>query len=193
MSAGAALGRPRSQAIDDAIVAAARALLAEVGYRSLTMEAVAERAGIGKQSLYRRWARKPLLIFAAMLGGQEAVADQIPDTGCFAADLGAITAEQFSVYQRPGMTALVQGLLADCLAEPELMDELRRRFIWPRLAILEQLADRARERGELAADVSSRAIADTLAGAMFARFIVFGQGDAAFAAELARIVEKGAR
>jgi AcrR family transcriptional regulator len=193
MSAGALLGRPRSQAIDDAIVAAARALLAEVGYRSLTMEAVAARAGIGKQSLYRRWPRKPLLVFAAVLGGQEAVAEQIPDTGSFAADLAAITAEQLSVYQARGMTSLVQGLLADCLTEPELMDELRRRFIRPRLAILEQVADRARERGELAADVSSRSMADTIAGAMFARFIVFGEGDATFAAELTRIVERGAR
>jgi AcrR family transcriptional regulator len=193
MSAVALLGRPRSQVIDDAIVTAARALLAEVGYRSLTMEAVAARAGIGKQSLYRRWPRKPLLIFAAVLGGQEAVAEQIPDTGSFAADLAAITAQQLSVYQTPGMTALVQGLLADCLTEPELIAELRRRFIRPRLAMLEHCADRARERGELGAEVSSRSIADTLAGAMFARFIVFGEGDAAFAADLTRIVELGVR
>jgi AcrR family transcriptional regulator len=193
MSAVALAGRPRSHAIDDAIVAAARELLDEVGYRSLTMEAVAVRAGIGKQSLYRRWPRKPLLIFAAVLGGQETVAEQIPDTGSFATDLAAITAEQLSVYEAPGMTALVQGLLADCLTEPELIAELRRRFVRPRLAMLEQVADRARQRGEVDADVSSRAIADTLAGAMFARFIVFGDGDAAFAAELARIVEKGAR
>jgi AcrR family transcriptional regulator len=189
----ALLGRPRSQAIDDAIVVAARELLADVGYRSLTMEAVAERAGIGKQSLYRRWPRKPLLIFASVLGGQEAVAEQIPDTGSFATDLAAITGEQLNVYQTPGMTALVQGLLADCLTEPELIAELRRRFIRPRLAILEQVVDRARERGELGAGLSSRSIADTLAGAMFARFIVFGEGDAAFAADLARIVEHGVR
>jgi AcrR family transcriptional regulator len=193
MSTGTTLGRPRSQTIDDAIVSAARALLAEVGYRSLTMAAVAERAGIGKQSLYRRWPRKPLLVFAAVLGGQEAVAEQIPNTGSFAADLAAITAEQLSVYQAPGMTALVQGLLADCLTEAELIAELRRRFIRPRLAMLEQVADRARERGEIGTDVSSRSIAHTLAGAMFARFVVFGEGDGAFAAELARIVARGSR
>ena len=51
-------GRPRDPAVDEAILSAAVDLLGEVGYARLTMEQVAERAGVGKASLYLRWPSK---------------------------------------------------------------------------------------------------------------------------------------
>jgi len=176
-----------------AALEATRVLLADVGYRDMTMEAVAARAAIGKQTLYRRWPRKPLLVLAAVLGSQRDVEDQLPDLGSFAADVAAVTAQQLSVYRAPGVVELVQGLLADCLTEPDLLAALRVAFIEPRLTVLERVVARAKARGEVGDDISSHTIATSVAGAMLAAFVIFGRGDEVFASEVALLTHRGPR
>lgn len=88
---------------------------------------------MGKQTLYRRWPRKPLLVFDACLGGADAVAAMLPDTGSLAGDLDAVAATQTQVYAADGVRELVRGLVADCVADPALLTELRQRFLAPRL------------------------------------------------------------
>lgn len=76
----ATLGRPRDPAVDDAALAAAVRLIVEDGYASLTMERIAERAGVSKAALYRRWPNKLALVADAV----ESSALQhlaLPDTG----------------------------------------------------------------------------------------------------------------
>jgi AcrR family transcriptional regulator len=187
------LGRPRSAQIDAAVLDAVRSLLTEVGYRDMTMEAVAARAHIGKQSLYRRWPRKPLVVLAAILGSEHDVEDQLPDLGSFPADVAVITNRQLAVYRSPGLVELVQGLLADCLTEPDLLAALRVAFIEPRLSVLERVVARAKERGEVADDISSDTVAAAVAGAMLAAFVIFDRGDENFAAELAVLTSRGPR
>jgi AcrR family transcriptional regulator len=165
----------------------------EVGYRAVTMEAVAARAHIGKQTLYRRWPRKPLLVLAAVLGSERDVEDQLPNLGSFAADVAVITNRQLAVYRSPGLVELVQGLLADCLTEPDLLAALRVAFIAPRLSVLERVVARAKERGEVADDISSETVASAVAGAMLAAFVIFDRGDEDFAAELAALTSRGPR
>ncbi|MEO0962828.1 MAG: helix-turn-helix domain-containing protein, partial [Pseudomonadota bacterium] len=62
---GPARGRPRSAATEQAIFSAARALLTEEGYDGVTIEGVARRAGVGKQTIYRRFDGKAQLLIAA--------------------------------------------------------------------------------------------------------------------------------
>ncbi|MEZ5265703.1 MAG: helix-turn-helix domain-containing protein [Acidimicrobiales bacterium] len=71
-------GRPRDRTIDDAVLAAARELLAAVGYEALSMSAVAEAAGTTRQALYRRWSSKADLATAAVAAMSEA--DARPET-----------------------------------------------------------------------------------------------------------------
>ncbi|MEO8378848.1 MAG: helix-turn-helix domain-containing protein [Acidobacteriota bacterium] len=59
-------GRPRRAGADDAILTVARTLLAERGYRELTVDAIADRAGVAKTTVYRRWPSKGALIAAAI-------------------------------------------------------------------------------------------------------------------------------
>src|ERR1700753_3460011 len=58
-------GRPRDPRIDAAILAATADLLVQIGYSSLTMAAIAERAGTTKTALYRRWSSKAELVHEA--------------------------------------------------------------------------------------------------------------------------------
>lgn len=57
-------GRPRREGADEEILAVARALLEEHGYRALTVDVVAERARVAKTTIYRRWPSKGALISA---------------------------------------------------------------------------------------------------------------------------------
>ena len=59
-------GRPRREGADDEILAATLAMLREGGYRAVTIDAVAERAGVAKTTLYRRWPSKGALVAAAI-------------------------------------------------------------------------------------------------------------------------------
>ncbi len=59
-------GRPRREGADEEILAVALEMLREKGYRDLTVDAVAERAGVAKTTIYRRWPTKGALIAAAI-------------------------------------------------------------------------------------------------------------------------------
>jgi len=59
-------GRPRREGADDEILTVALAMLREEGYGALTVDAVAERAGVAKTTVYRRWPSKGALVAAAI-------------------------------------------------------------------------------------------------------------------------------
>lgn len=193
-------GRPRDPELDDRILAVTRAGLESHGYAGLSVDAVARAAGVGKQTVYRRWARKPLLVFDAVFGGAEAVKAALPDRGSLAADLMEVTAIQARVYRTSGVRDLVRGLLADCLPEPALRAELSARFLRPRLEALAAVVEAARRRGEIGADVEASVVAETLAGAMLFHFLLYAGAPAGadddgdtFGAQLAGLVSRGAR
>ncbi|MCB9682400.1 MAG: TetR/AcrR family transcriptional regulator [Alphaproteobacteria bacterium] len=71
-------GRPRDPEIDDRIVDAARALLHEGGLDTLSMAAVAERAGVGKATVYRRYADARALAGAVLFDDLQALAEAVP-------------------------------------------------------------------------------------------------------------------
>lgn len=76
----AAVGRPRDPAVDEAALEAAIGLIVDDGYGVLTMERIAERAGVSKAALYRRWPNKVAVVVDAIaLSARESFA--LPDTG----------------------------------------------------------------------------------------------------------------
>jgi AcrR family transcriptional regulator len=73
-------GRPRSERAHDAIIDAVQDLLAEgTTVEALSMEAVAARAGVGKATIYRRWAHKEALVLDAVEAAKEPI-PQLPGT-----------------------------------------------------------------------------------------------------------------
>jgi AcrR family transcriptional regulator len=68
-------GRPRREGADESILEGARLLLSEVGYAALTVDAVAERVGVAKTTVYRRWPTKRELIAAALTATSSSPSD----------------------------------------------------------------------------------------------------------------------
>ncbi|WP_338681612.1 TetR/AcrR family transcriptional regulator [Streptomyces acidiscabies] len=126
------------------------ALLREVGYEALTMEAVAARVRAGKATLYRQWGSKPQLVVAA-LGQREPLRITEIDTGSLPGDL-------YEVIDRVGDEALSRGpalhlgVGSAILGNPELRRSLRQSMLEPALADLATLLRRAVRRGEVPAD-----------------------------------------
>ena len=157
----------------------------------MAMEAVAREARVGRQSVYRRWPRKPLLVFDAMFGGAEAAEAILPATGTLAGDLAALLANVRATYATPEDRDLARGLLADALADPEILDELRRRFVWPRLEVVERIVDRARDAGEIRSDIASATLAETVLGATIGHYLIIGRPGERFISELAAVLTSG--
>jgi AcrR family transcriptional regulator len=63
--AGAKTGRPRSERARQAVLEAVDDLLVDVGYAAMTMKGIAERAGVGRQTVYRWWSTKAEILLEA--------------------------------------------------------------------------------------------------------------------------------
>ncbi|QUW19485.1 TetR/AcrR family transcriptional regulator [Agrococcus sp. Marseille-Q4369] len=117
-------GPVRSEAARIAILDATAALFAERGYEHLTIEGVAARAGVGKQTIYRWWRSKGALVAECLLEGllfDDRLA--LPDTGDVRADMQAWLTTVFAVIDaEPG---LVLSLLAAAAEHPEVGARLR--------------------------------------------------------------------
>jgi AcrR family transcriptional regulator len=142
-------GRPRDPGVDAAIRAATADILGEVGYARLTMDLVAERAGVSKPSLYLRWPNKVALVADALQHRARAVPD-VPDTGSLPGDMRVfLTALLRSRREASRALAAVAGEIA---TNPQLRKAWHRGLAGMLTGCLRAIVTRAVERGELPAD-----------------------------------------
>ncbi len=144
-------GRRRDDSKDDTILEAARELLAERGFDGMTMDAVAERAGAGKATVYRRWPSKVQLTVDAIVcaRGVRMTIDDVPDTGTLRGDLLAVRFGR----RRGDSNALMSGLMSVVKDDPRLAAVFHEEFVRSRVTLMLGLLERARLRGELREDV----------------------------------------
>jgi AcrR family transcriptional regulator len=142
-------GRPRDPAVDEAILSATVELLGEVGYAGVTMEQVAARAGVGKASVYLRWAGKVALVTEA-IRRRAGVAPPVPDTGGLGEDMRLFLRSLLRAKQA-GRRA-VYALSGEIATNPELAQTWRATMADTMLTGLRTIIGRAVERGELPAD-----------------------------------------
>src|SRR3954447_3785716 len=83
-------GRPRDPRRREAILAAALALVGEVGYDRVTVDALAARAGVSKPTIYRRWPGGKQEIVVEAIRAKRAASGELPDTGSLRGDLMAM-------------------------------------------------------------------------------------------------------
>ncbi|MEO6086704.1 MAG: helix-turn-helix domain-containing protein [Umezawaea sp.] len=157
-------GRPRSAVVHQAILEAARDLLVESGYAGLSIDRVAARAGVGKQTVYRRWASKAPLVAEAVLDAHGSAAP--PETGDLDRDLRAWLHGQSTSQATPRNAALVRALAAAAAADLRDADELYRQLTGPSR---DELVERLRAgvgANQVRADADLAAAADALLGAL---------------------------
>jgi AcrR family transcriptional regulator len=112
-------GRPRSRQADEAILEAGRQLVAEVGYSRMSMDQVARRAGVGKDTLYRRWPSKLVLVRDGILrSAMEAV--PVPKSDDPRRDLVVYLTRvaEFGITTTFG--SVVAGMVGEAYRNPEL-------------------------------------------------------------------------
>jgi AcrR family transcriptional regulator len=132
--------------VDEAILAAALDLLAAHGYARLTMDQVAERAGVGKASLYLRWPNKVGLVAAAIQHRSD-VLPEAPDTGRLYEDVRQFLRRLVRAYGS-GAEAL-EAVSGEIKSNPELAQAWRRSLTTRLSESLRGIVDRAVQRGEL--------------------------------------------
>ncbi len=183
-------GRPRDPRSHEAIVGATTELLVEVGYAATSIGAVAARAGVGKDTVYRRWRGKPELVFEAVFTTTDDA--PVPDTGTLAGDLTVLLQGLVDEFHAPAAAAALPGLLADFAADPVLKARIRSDFLAPSKERLVIVFERAVARGEIAAGTPVDLVLDTLAGSVFFHVGLIGEHpDPRLAGRLAAVISQG--
>jgi AcrR family transcriptional regulator len=163
-------GRPRDPRIDAAILQATADLLVEIGYSSLTMAAVAERAQTTKTALYRRWSSKAELVHEAAFPAAPSALTR--PAGDVAADVRAMISAARDVFTSPVVRAALPGLVADVAADPELNARVMARFTGLFAAVRNRVIDGI-DRGEVHADVDPDRLVEIIGGAAMLRMLLW--------------------
>ena len=163
-------GRPRSEEAHRAILDATLELLVEVGFSALTVEGVANRAGVGKATIYRRWPSKLPLVIEAF-GGLPAFEDV--DTGDVVRDLKKMLRSYLDLFNSTQLSAVLPSLAGERAHNPDLaaFDPVMLDRRQPLIRALE----RGVERGELAEDLDLDLAADLIVGPIAVRLYFSGR------------------
>lgn len=154
-------GRPRDPAKDEAILGATRELLERHGYYGLTVDQVAEQAGVAKTTVYRRWSTKPYLVLEAVEAQLEPRED--PQTDDPIEDLRVLLR---SFYRRLSSTEAGRTLpiiAAELMGDDEVAAIFRDRILLPVRRRGQALLGRAESAGRLRDGTDPAIILDALA------------------------------
>ncbi|MET7465254.1 TetR/AcrR family transcriptional regulator [Nonomuraea sp. NPDC005501] len=161
--AGVERGRPRDPGNDAAILDAALDLLIERGAAGTSIEAVAQRAGVAKLTVYRRWRSKEELLMAALEHARDPGLEAPPTAGRSLEELIGYVAE---LLGRPRFRALMARVIGASVDYPKLVTAYTERYLRPRIDALADVARRAVADGHLPPDTDPGVLQDVLAGSI---------------------------
>ncbi|RJT35310.1 TetR/AcrR family transcriptional regulator [Mesorhizobium waimense] len=153
------IGARRNPDSADAILAAAEAVLAEAGYSGFSIEAVARRARAGKPTIYRWWPSKAALLLEVYQRGKRVA---VPDTGNLEEDLVGFLNNLFRHWRETSSGNVFRSLIAEAQSDETAAVALAG-YAGGRRAHTGRIIERAKTRGELAADIDSALVADLVA------------------------------
>lgn len=163
-------GRPRSEKARIAILQATLKLLSEGGFANFTIEEVADRAEVGKATVYRWWPDKGALI-ADAFAGSITHRLRFPDTGSVYTDMSRQMHQLVKVF-RSRRGRIVSAILAAGQSDRAVLAAFRDRFLWPRRREAYATLQRGIRRGELRRDVDLDLLLDSLYGPLYMRFLI---------------------
>lgn len=157
---------PRVARSKESVLQATRELLAERGVGDTTIEAISERSGVAKTTIYRHWEGKGAVVFDVIqeMQGQP----PLPDTGTFKGDLTALAVALARGLSESGWSSLLPSLI-DAAQRDEDLSKLHKEFAADRHRSLQRIVSRARDRGEIRDGVSDDDVLELIAGPLFYR------------------------
>jgi AcrR family transcriptional regulator len=163
----------RSERSRKAILDATIALLGETGYADLTIEAIAARAGVGKQTIYRWWKGRGAVVLDALVEQAGAAGTpELPDTGDLDADLRAIVRATVAELADPRLSATTRALTIETLSSETLAEQVRDRLLRPQLDSIRNRLRSARAAGHVRADADLDQAVELLIGPMYHRWML---------------------
>ncbi len=169
MTPPADLTLPRSLRAHQAALEAAQGLLEEGGLPAATVDAIADRSGVSKATLYKHWPSRTA-IAAEAFGLLMAEAIPLPDTGSARGDLTEQIRRVSDFYASANGKVFAQ-LLAAAVTDPAAAEYFREFVLAGRRASTRELWERAVERGEARPGIDADTAADTLFGGLIYRLL----------------------
>ena len=161
----------RSERSRRAILDAAKELVATVGYDNMSIEAIAGRAGVGKQTIYRWWASKAAVVLEMWMP-EVHPRIEFPDTGDLAADMRTQLKAVIDLAQDPTFGPSFRALVAESQYDEELAAELVAHIFGPRIEACKQRLRAGQEAGQLRTDVDLDIAIDLFYGGFYHRHLL---------------------
>lgn len=164
------VGRPRSVESRRAIIQSAMNILQNEGYAALNIEAIAAKAGVSKQTIYRWWASAAFIVLEALLADMPAQETIAPDTGSLKNDLLELVRPTVrALSQRRG--PVFKALIAEAQADARFAEALRNSLMAAHRELVHAVVGRAKLRGEVVFDVDDDLAADLIFGPILFRLL----------------------
>lgn len=166
-------------------------LIDRVGYRSVTIDAIARASGVSRSTIYRHWSSRNELVLDAFASYVDE-STEVADTGDAIADLRTYLLRLAFRLNVGGVGPTVTGLISDSLEDREFAESFRAKVIEPRRRAFLQILRRGQQRGQIRSDVDLRSAVDALYGSIHHRLLMTGQPiDAPFASALTDFARLG--
>jgi AcrR family transcriptional regulator len=163
-------GRPRSVESRRAIIQSAMHILQNDGYAALNIEAIAAKAGVSKQTIYRWWPSAAFIVLEALTADMQAQDTLAPDMGSLKGDLLELV--------RPTMRALAarrgpvfKALIAEAQADAKFAEAFRSSLMAAHRETVRAIVSRAQLRGETPYDADLELAADLVYGPILYRLL----------------------
>lgn len=177
----------RSERAYRAILDATGELVAEQGLAATSIDQIAARAGVGKQTIYRWWPNKAALVLT--YAKERARPVNTPDTGTLEGDLRQLARELCATLSKSPAGRICAQLISSVEADADFAKEFRETFVSARRATVLEVLGRWQERRRVRADVDLEAAADLLYGPIwYRRLVQRGPLSSKFADQLAGMV-----
>jgi AcrR family transcriptional regulator len=164
-------GRPRSEKARRAILDAAIELLLVRGLEAVSMDQIAEQAGVSKATIYRWWPNKETLALDALYHEWDTFGPSLPDTGSLRGDLLAVIRPWVRRARKRPYARVVAALIEETHTDPAFAKLYHERFVRPRRAPAAAVVKRAIERGEVPQNTDIELALDLVYGALFHRLL----------------------
>jgi AcrR family transcriptional regulator len=162
-------GRQRSLEAEASILKAALYLLERKPLRQVTADAIAQRAGVSKATIYKWWPNKSMVALDAYLGGMtERVS--MPDTGCAEKDFTEQLKSVTTFYRSP-LGRLFCQFIAEGQSDAGFLAQFRERFLFARRDAARVMWRRGVDRGEIRKEIDGEIVLDLIYGPMIFRLL----------------------